>query len=169
MKRKLYKVTMKEEDVHDGDSIDNIQVLIYPLDTSIGHTKPDLMIELWPNIYLTNNGIEAIFNLRLEGIDAPEIHPFHIKDGIVRNQKSLDHEKALGQKAKQGLIDLLKEHNFECWLSDYQDGKYAGRIVANLFVKDNNEKLRSVSNYMITKGLARHYMGGHKDTWDNWN
>ena len=169
MKRKLYKVTIDPDNIYDGDTIEHVRVLIYPMDSAVGHTQPKLDMELWPNIYLTDSGIETRFSLRLEGIDTPEMHPHHMRDGKARTQESLDHEKQLAQKARQGLIDYLKQYNYECWLSDYQDGKYAGRIVANLYVKDENKKLRSVSNYMISKGFARQYFGKTKQGWDNWN
>ena len=166
MKRKIYEAKVTEADIYDGDTIHNVSVLIYPLDNSDKDSDKDYEVELWPDIYLTPDGIRCKFSLRLYGIDSPEMHPHHIRDdGTVRTQESLDKEKALAQKSKQGLIDYLKEHNWTIYLEHPMDGKYASRFVAKAFVKDEQGKLRSVSNYMIMKSFARQYFGGHKGKW----
>lgn len=174
MKRKLYEAVIDPKNVYDGDTIEKVSVLIYPLDSNFDKEAiPELntLVELWPDIYLAAGGIRCQFNLRLYGIDTPEMHPHHIKpDGTVRTQESLDKEKALAQKAKTVLIDLLKSHKWTIYISDIENGKYAGRFVGKAFVKDENGKLRSIANHLLMKGVARHYFGGHKEgTWDNWN
>lgn len=173
MKRKLYEAKVTKEHTYDGDTIEKVSVLIYPLDSGADGKTPEFndMHEIWPDIYLAPDGIRCQFNLRLYGIDTPEMHPHHLKpDGTVRTQESLDKEKALAQKARQVLIDLLEEHNWTIYISDVEIGKYAGRFVGKAFVKDDQDKLRSIANHLLMKGVARHYFGGHKEgTWDNWN
>lgn len=172
MKTKLYKAVVSEDQIYDGDTIEKVSVLIYPLDSGADGKTPELnnLVEIWPDIYLASDGIRCQFSLRLYGIDAPEMHPHHIKsNGTVRTEQSLDKEKGLAQKARQALIDLLKEHDWTIYISDVEIGKFAGRLVGKAFVKDENDKLRSVSNHLLMKGLVRHYFGGHKETWENWN
>ena len=173
MKRKIYEAKVTEADIYDADTIEHVSVLIYPLDNSDKDSKMTSEIEIWPDIYLAPDGIRCQFNLRLYGIDAPEMHPHHARsDGTIRTQESLDKEKKLARRARQELVDLLKEHDWTIYVSDVEDGKYAGRLVGKVFVKDENDKLRSVSNHLLMKGLVRHYFGGHKqswETWDHWN
>ena len=165
MKTKIYPAVIKPEDVYDGDTIENVSVLIYPLDELIKNKVKD-PLQLWPNVLLTNQGIVANFSLRLAGIDTPEMHPHDkYEDGTVRTSQSIAEEKKLAKLAKQALIDYLAKHDYKIYVADPDDGKYAGRIVCRAFVKDNNNKLRSVSNYMLAQNYAKPYFGGRKRKW----
>ena len=162
----MLKAKVKPENVYDGDTIEKVSVLIYPLENADANAKPRNPVLLWPDMYLTDNGIETEFSLRLAGIDTPEIHPYHTyHDGSVRTPESIESEKKLAQEAKQALIDFLRKYDFEIYISNPMDGKYAGRIVCRVFVKDENDKLRSVSNYLLTNNFARPYFGGTKSVW----
>ena len=164
----MYSAVVKPEHIYDGDTLEKVRVLIYPLDNVDANiqaqsTGPTF---LWPDIFLTDKGIEAEFSLRLAGIDTPEMHPHKAdKHGIVRSKESIDKEKALAQKAKEALINYLRKYDFKIYITDPEDGKYAGRIVCRAFVKDENGKLRSVSNYMLMNNFARPYFGGTKSQW----
>ena len=81
MKRKLYKAVVSEEQCYDADTIERVSVLIYPLDSGADGKPSEIkdMHEIWPDIYLAPDGIRCLFNLRLYGIDAPEMHPHHVR------------------------------------------------------------------------------------------
>lgn len=165
MKLMTFPTTVKPEDIYDGDTIENVSVLIYPLD-QLTKSKVKDDHQLWPNVLLTKQGIVAKFNLRLAGIDTPEMHPHDkYEDGTERTPQSIATEKKLAKAAKQALIDFLAKYNNEIYIADPDDGKYAGRIVCRTFVKDDNGKLRSVSNYMLVNNYARPYWGGRKSKW----
>ena len=163
----MYSATVLPEHIYDGDTIEKVQVLIYPLDNvDANEHKKQIDNLLWPNIYVTEEGIVTEFSLRLAGIDAPEMHPHKTDNhGIVRSDKSIATEKALAQKAKQALIDYLRKYDFKIYITDPDDGKYAGRIVCRTFVKDEDGKLRSVANYMLMNNFAKPYFGGTKSPW----
>ena len=83
------------------------------------------------------------FNLRLAGIDTPEMHPHDkYEDGTARTPQSIATEKKLAKAARQALVDFLAKYNNEIYVADPDDGKYAGRIVCRAFVKDDNGHLK---------------------------
>jgi len=85
--------------------------------------------------------------LRIDGIDTPEIHG-----------KCLS-EKARAQKAKQIVIDLVKNNKIEVY--NIRNGKYAGRVLAKVKTSDGID----IGSYMIKKGLARSYHGKKRQGW----
>lgn len=162
MKIRTFPTTIKPEDIYDGDTIENVSVLIYPLD--YGKIKDEHV--LWPNVLLTKQGIVAKFSLRLAGIDTPEMHPHDkYEDGTARTPQSIATEKKLAKAARQALVDFVAKYNNEIYVADPDDGKYAGRIVCRAFVKDDNGHLKSISNFMLTHNYARPYWGGRKSKW----
>lgn len=92
-------------------------------------------------------GQEVITDVRIAGMDAPELHG-HCAD-----------ERRKAMQAKETLRQLLK--NNRAVLSDIKLEKYAGRVLAT--VKATNGTL--ISDYMIKAGLARDYQGGKRGGW----
>ena len=70
-KRWMYHVQITPDQVHDGDTIEDVSVVLRGYDWK-GEEQ-----EIWPNLYLTEDGLVCRFSLRLYGIDAPEMHPHH--------------------------------------------------------------------------------------------
>ena len=162
MKVKVFPTVIKPEDIHDGDTIENVSILI----CSVPNENIKDKHQLWPNIFQTKDGIVTTFSLRLAGIDTPELHPHDkYEDGTPRTKESIATEKKLAKEARQALIDFLAKYDYKIYISDPDDGKYAGRIVCRTFVKDDNGKLRSVSNFMLVNNYARPYWGGRKSKW----
>lgn len=87
-------------------------------------------------------------NLRLNGIDAPELH------SKIKSEADLC--KA-GQVYLSGLIlnKIIKVH-----MGAFD--KY-GRILSNIYLYPDNTDI--IQN-LITGGFVREYDGGHKDTWN---
>ncbi len=92
--------------------------------------------ELWPNL-------SQFTKLRILGIDTPEI----------RTRKTC--EKVLGYEAKRFLGNYLTGKALT--LSDVKYGKYAGRVIGNLYADGV-----LVSKIMIDRGYAVPYFGKKK-------
>lgn len=155
------KLTDPEKQIYDGDTIERVEVKLFDY-TPIDFEQEE---EVWPDLIQKEDGVYAKFNLRLYGIDTPEMHPHH-KDahGNKRSEESLTLEKEKAKEARQALIDLLKETNYEFHITDAIEGKYAGRIVCRIFVNKDG-KIFDISHYLIEKGLGIPYFGGHKMPW----
>jgi len=95
-----------------------------------------LTTELWPDN-------DQFMKLRIYGMDTPEI----------RTRKAC--EKAMGYRVKQFLSNYLTGKVLT--LSDVKYGKYAGRVIGNLYADGV-----LVSKMMIDKGYAVPYFGKKK-------
>ena len=87
-------------------------------------------------------------SVRIKGIDTPE------KGSKAKCNK----ENALGQQATKFTTDLVG--NKELLLSQVENDKYGGRIVANVKVGGVD-----IAQELLKKGLARVYNGEKKKSW----
>ena len=152
-----------EKQIYDGDTLTHVEIKI--LD-SLGHKGNDSYI--WPNIHLREEGVYVVESIRIYGIDTAEMHP-HKRDleGNPRTEASLEAEKALAHKARNEVFSILKKHNFEFWIKDPLNGKYAGRVVAKVLVGDvGKDSMIDVGQHLIEQGLAHPYFGHTKEAWD---
>jgi micrococcal nuclease len=85
------------------------------------------------------------FTVRLNGIDTPEL------------KKSSPEEKALAIKARDELHELI--YHKVVTLKNSTTEKF-GRILADVYLGDV-----CVNEWMIEKGHAKRYDGGHKEAW----
>ncbi len=93
----------------------------------------------WPQITVRTS-------VRVSGIDTPEI------------RGKCDQEKAMAREAR----DLARETvGASVTLRDVQLGKYAGRVVADVFTEDG----RRLADVLLEAGLARVYDGGERLGW----
>lgn len=142
--------------IYDGDTIKDVKILV-----SKGHA--DTVGEVWPGVFTDAHGVYIQTDIRIAGIDTPEKRPStKNRDGSPRSKKSRDNEKYAAHAARNALIGLLRKHNFAFTITAPQQGKYAGRTVANCRVGDID-----VAAYLIEKGHALPYDGGTK-THVNW-
>ena len=88
------------------------------------------------------------FNIRMLGYDSPEIR--------TKNPK----EKEAAVKARDALSELLSDKIFRIEQCEKSD-KY-GRLLATLYVNDNDGKVINVNKWMIEKGFGYPYDGGKK-------
>ena len=88
------------------------------------------------------------FSVRLNGIDAPEIHGIN------------DEEKQVAQMAKKELENLILQKRVV--LKSLKTEKY-GRILADVYYNDIH-----VNSWMLNKKLAVVYDGGTKNSPDSW-
>jgi len=84
--------------------------------------------------------------VRIRGIDTPEL------------RGKCDTEKQQAIKAKDFVQNLIG--NKPVTLTNIENGKYAGRVIADVFVDDVN-----VSEAIINNGLGRIYDGGKRKGW----
>ena len=160
----LYLIHVGTSDVYDGDTIENVAVRIADLPET-GVTRGSIRT-IWPQVELMYNAIVVKFNLRVNGIDTPEVHPSkHWADGSVRTQESREHEHLLAMHARDELIHLLEKHDNIAYIRNPQIGKYAGRLVAELVFKEKDGTIFDYAQYMISEGLAHPYGGGTKPPW----
>lgn len=125
------------DQVYDGDTIQNVR---------LGMTIPGLEI-----------GFYLFRDIRISGIDTPERRPK--KAG--RSLDSLLREKEAAEIARLALQDLLLTNDLSFTLTDIRHGKYAGRVIADCYVRDVK-----ISDYMIQNGYAQPYDGKLKPTWN---
>jgi len=73
-------------------------------------------------------------------------------------------EKALGLAAKKRLIELLTEVSSKPTffrIKSYGEGKY-GRVLAELFIMDNDGNVININETLIAEGHAHEYDGGKR-------
>ena len=87
-------------------------------------------------------------SVRIKGIDTPE----------KGSKAKCDKENALGQQATKFTTDLVG--NKELLLSQVENDKYGGRIVANVKVGGID-----IAQELLKKGLATVYNGEKKKSW----
>ena len=159
----MYKAKLlnPNHDVHDGDTLVNVHIKL------LDHPPDDGdAVEVWPNIVVRDGAIYAVESIRLYGIDTAEIHPHHTDvHGNVRTPESLNMEKELAQKQRIALYRLLEKNNFEFWVKEPENGKFAGRVVAKVIV-NHEDKLIDAGEYLIQYAGAHPYFGHTKKSWE---
>lgn len=140
------------DQIYDGDTLKDVVIRVSD------YTQQG---EVWPGVFVQEDGVYVQTDIRIYGIDTPEKRPStKNKDGTLRTQVSRDAEKAASLKARQALIDLIESHYHTFSIEEPAHGKYAGRIVAKVRVGEID-----VATYLIDKGLAKAYKGGTKPQW----
>ena len=97
-------------------------------------------VRVWP-------GIEITTKVRLRGIDAPEM------------KARCPEERSKAEAAREGLRAMLAEGDIA--VTRVSLDKYGGRVVADAATRGTPD----VSAAMLTKGLARAYGGGRRESW----
>ena len=152
-------------DVHDGDTINHVYfrlpINVLPNEANYGYG------EIYPEIYLQRDGVWVHVNVRVAGIDTPELHPrHHYPDGTPRPKGDIDKEHELALQAQEIVAKLLKSNDLEFEIRNPQEGKYAGRVVAEVWVKDpESQQMINIAERLIAKNLAYPYEGGTKRVW----
>ena len=96
---------------------------------------------LWP-------GIVAQINVRVRGVDTPEI----------RRAKCGEYERQRGRAARDFVRGIIGKN---VWLINVDKGKYAGRVVASVWLADG----RDLATLLIATGHGRPYRGGRRSKW----
>lgn len=170
-----YAVIEKIGDVYDADTITDVLVLLHKFDDP----KTENLL-LWPNIERYTDGIYSRADIRIYGIDAPEMRNPTVAT-LMKNDESLSKEEAeairtrleeRGVKARNFLRDLVArsvidgvEQAIEIHISDeagelYGADKY-GRILANIFCYHDGTKI-NVAEALLEARHAVPYDGGTK-------
>ena len=149
--------------VYDGDTVTHVYI-------QIGNAwEHALNGEIYPEIFVDNRVLWMHSSVRLAGIDCPEYHPRHrLPNGKMRDPKDVGWEHSQAVKAKQVLQDLIIQNNLKFEIANPQIGKYAGRIVAEVWVPDpysKDKQFINASDRLLEKGLAYKYEGGTKQIW----
>ena len=124
--------------VHDGDTISRVQFRLPGLHAvSNAHYG-----EIYPDIWVACDGVWIQENIRLAGVDTPELHPAkHYRNGDLRpaDERAREHAKAL--EARDYVASLLVPNNLRFQLRNPQLGKYAGRMVAEIWCLEDGEMI----------------------------
>lgn len=150
-------------DVHDGDTINHV---LFKLPIEI-QALQDNFGEVYPEIFLQNEGVWVHVNVRVAGIDTPELHPRHRDpEGFPRPVEEVERERELAERARKVVADLLEENNLKFEIRNPEEGKYAGRVVAEVWIFDKDaHRMINIAEHLIDKGLGYPYAGGTKRVW----
>lgn len=102
-------------------------------------------VNLWPKL-------TELATIRMRGIDTPE----------MRARCPREKERAI--LARDYVRGLLKPGT-RIKLSNIRLGKYAGRVVANVLIKDTGGRWVDFTSAMIAANYARQYDGGKRKGW----
>ena len=156
-----YQATLRSRgQVYDGDTISKVRVRI----AEFGDRG-----EVWPGIFLSDDGVFSRFSLRIAGIDTPERRPRRTwPDKTPRSEASRQREKAKAMEARALLTNLLVNNGNTFIVRNPMLGKYAGRVVCSVYIQhpENPGELVDVADILIEAGLAKPYHGGTKPRWD---
>ena len=141
--------------VYDGDTWTDIYITIKTLENGY---LPEV---LWPGVFLTDNTLYVVTDIRIKHLDTAEKRP--TKAG--RTPESLAREKAAAQLAKDAVEQLLEANDWEFVVTEPELGKYAGRTLANILIGKDRINL---ADYLIDRGLGYEYTGGKKKAFDSW-
>jgi endonuclease YncB( thermonuclease family) len=97
-------------------------------------------VRIWP-------GTDVTTKVRIRGIDAPEM-------------KARCEEERLKAVAARDTLSLLLQQGGVA-ISNVGQDKYGGRVDADV----STRQVASVSETMLTRGLARSYGGGKRESW----
>ena len=96
---------------------------------------------VWP-------GITAQANVRVRGVDTPEI----------RRAKCGEYERRRGLAARDFVRGVIGE---QVWLINVSYGKFARRVVASVLLADG----RDLATLLLATGHALPYRGGRRPSW----
>jgi len=100
------------------------------------------IVGVWPNVSTT-------MSIRVNGIDTPEL------------RGKCEEEKALARKAKTFTIDWLYDNMNNVVLGNVKNGKYAGRVVADVLSASGE----SLASALVQNNLGYEYHGGKRKSW----
>ena len=158
----IYYGTIESIDnVYDGDTIQDVAILIYPFHSSIPGMSEE-QLTLWPGIERRADGIYSITDIRIAGIDTPEKRPIRGD----RTEASIQREKERAEAATDFLKQLLLDNSQEDGtlgfvIQNPELDKYAGRIVADVICFKDGVST-NVAGTLLEVGHAVVYDGGTK-------
>lgn len=167
--RKNYNACIRSiETVYDGDTIEKVEFrLPHVVPVTTPEANAGAFGEIYPGLFLHPDGLWVHISVRLAGIDTPERHPWHhYPDGTPRPILDITREHNLAMDARAEVVKLLQQSDLQFELRNPEFGKYAGRIVAEVWVHHSGSgKDINVAEHLIEKGLGYPYEGGKKRIW----
>lgn len=158
----IYYGTIENIDhVYDGDTIQDVSILIYPF----LHNKSDISnipLIIWPGVERRQDGIYSLTNIRIAGIDTPEKRPRKAGRTEASLQREKDRAAAATDFLKQLILDNKKENGeLGFYIQNPEFGTYAGRIIADLFFFHDDLTI-NIADELLKGGHAVEYDGGTK-------
>lgn len=90
------------------------------------------------------------WNCRINNVDTPEIR--------TKNEKEKEYAIQIRDKLRELMLNKIV--TVTCGKFD----KY-GRLLVDIFIKDENDEVINVSNWLIENNYAKEYHGGTKEKW----
>ena len=167
MKKGHYEAFIDNVDhIYDGDTINHVHIKLGNLE---GHwVQSGETLELFPEIIVMNDALWVYTAVRLLGIDCPEFHPRHrLPSGEPRSPEDIEWEHQRATEARNVVREILQENDLKFFVGNPVEGKYAGRIVAEVWARahKDTDMLVNVSKRLLAQGLAYEYDGGTKQIW----
>lgn len=160
-KTKQYECSISDvSQVYDGDTISEVIILVAAVNLE---TAAELG-EVFPDIALKRGGVYVQNEVRIAGIDTPEMRPLTKKsDGTRRSDASRVNKKkaAIAAIAARAAVRrLLEANSLRFTLTDMEHDKF-GRMLGKVFVNGVD-----VKEYLIANRLALWYDGGMREELD---
>ena len=149
--------------LYDGDTVNKVFFRLPGIEPADGCR----LGEIYPDFFLQSDGLWVHINVRIAGIDCPERHPHHkYPDGTLRDVDEIEREHEAAMEAREVVADLLMKNDLQFLIRNPQLGKYAERVVAEVWLRDpEKDECISVGERLLDKGLAYAYEGGKKRVW----
>ncbi|RKU06393.1 hypothetical protein C6501_18635 [Candidatus Poribacteria bacterium] len=147
------------ETVYDGDTIQDVLVLLHKFN------RPQTEnLSLWPGVQRYTDGIYSLTDIRIRGIDAPELTWSQIPASLPQEKRQRIYNR--GVAARDFLRNLIEKSSVEGALQAIEIrnpdfGTWAGRIVADVFCYHEGKKI-NVAEALIEAHHAVAYDGGTK-------
>lgn len=153
----FFEVWLDYSELYDADTIKD--VLIDVADFKMRY--PPAM--LFPGVYLHGEDLYLLYDIRIAGVDTPEKRPAT----AGRTEASRSAEKAAAALATAALAGLFEEYGTQFRIKNPELGKYAGRIVAEVWVGAGEDAI-NVADWLILHGHGYAYTGETKRDFDEW-
>lgn len=109
-------------------------------------------------IFMHGGIVPMKINLRILGIDTPEIRPRKCDNPLWAL------EKHAARLVRDVVADMIKNRLVLVKMTKWD--KFGGRILGNLYFYSDENPQTSLADYLIQKKLAKCYEGGKKITYD---
>ncbi len=144
--------------VYDGDTIQDVLVLLH----KFNRPQTENLL-LWPGVQRYTDGIYSLTNIRIRGIDAPELTWSQIPASLPQEKRQRIYDR--GVAARDFLRNLIEKSSIDGVLKaieirDPDFGTWAGRVLADVFCYHDGTKI-NVAEALIE---ARHAVAYDGDT-----
>lgn len=137
---------LRELDVDNVSSVPNMGVVCKALVTSVYDA------DTCTCVFLHNGLVPMKMNIRILGIDAPEIKP------TVRDPILADLEKKTAYNVRDHVREIMLDKIVDLKMLKWD--KYGGRVLGNISIENVD-----IAQYLMDKEIVKSYDGNAKESW----